>query len=415
MTLDGLLPLTETIHAADEAAVAEAVRAACASNTPVYAIGGGTRQDYGVRPQRPGLGLSLAALTKLVDYPAEDMTITVEAGMTLAELARRLAAAGQRLPIDMPPSQQATVGGAVAVDLCGPRRYGYGAIRDYVLALRAVDGRGTIFSAGARVLKNAAGYNLCRLLTGSLGTLAVVTQVTLLVRPAPETSALAACELRELAAAEWLLAALGRSGTLPVAVELRVRGAQRAAAMPAPMPEGSPIRLVVGFEGGRGEVEWMVARLCDQWREAGVSSLTTVTGDDADAWWQWLADFPADMLASTLPGDMVAAITRLGELLPDCCMQGHAGNGLMRVQWPQPSAAPLPDANDDGLAALVRQKLRPALAELGGKLVVLSTAGRGHLGRDEVWGPPGQSIALLRAIKEHFDPAGVLNPGRFVY
>ena len=120
------------------------------------------------------------------------------------------------------------MGGAVAVDAAGPRRYGYGTIRDYVLGLRGVDGRGTVFSAGGRVLKNAAGYNLCRLLAGSLGTLAVVTQATLLVRPLPETSALAACDLRDLAAAERLLAALVGSGTLPVAVELRQRpGAPR--------------------------------------------------------------------------------------------------------------------------------------------------------------------------------------------
>ncbi len=414
MTHDGPLPLMETIEPADEAAVADAVRAACAAGAPVYPIGGGTRLDYGARPPRPGLGLSLARIGRLVDYPAGDMTVTVEAGMTLAELSRTLAAAGQRLPIDMPQSPRATVGGAVAVDAAGPRRYGYGTMRDYVLGLRAVDGRGTVFSAGGRVLKNAAGYNLCRLLAGSLGTLAVVTQATLLVRPLPETSALAACDLRDLAAAERLLAALVGLGTLPVAVELRLRPAHRGGAVPPPMPEGSPIRLVVGFEGVGDDVEWMVARLAEQWRQAGVSSLTTVTGSDAESWWQWLTDFPADMLVSVLPGAVVEVMTRLGELLPDCCLQAQAGNGLVRVQWPSREAGP-PAAAGNGLAALLRDTLRPALANLGGKLVVLSTAGHGELGRDDVWGPPGEAAAVMRALKERFDPAGVLNPGRFIY
>ncbi len=419
MTLPGRLPWTPAIEPADEAAVAAAVREAFASKTPIYPIGGGTRLDYGAGPQRPGIGLSLAALDRLVDYPAADMTVTVGAGMTMAKLARTLAAAGQRLPIDMPRSDRATVGGAVAVDAAGPRRYGYGTMRDYVLGLRAVDGRGTVFSAGSRVLKNAAGYNLCRLLTGSLGTLGIVTQVTLMVRPVPEASALVACDLHDLAAAERLLDGLVRSEVLPVAVELRTRPAGRAGVAPAPTPEGSPVRLVAGFEGRRAEVEWMVARLCEQWRHAGVSSLTTVTDGDAESWWNWLTDFPADFQVGVLPGVMVETMARLGALLPDCSMQAHAGDGVVRVQWPPRAAA------GKGLAPLLRDTLRPAVAEFGGTLVVLSNNGNGdgdqngdeNLGREDVWGPPGDAaaMAVMRALKERFDPAGVLNPGRFIY
>ena len=180
-----------------------------------------TRLDYGAAAERPGVGLSLAQLNRVIDYPAADLTITVEAGVTMAELARTLAERGQRLPIDVPQADRATVGGAAAVNAAGPRRYGYGTMRDYLLGLRAVDGRGVAFSAGGRVVKNAAGYNLCRLLAGSLGTLGVVTQVTLLVRPLPETSALAACDLarsgvgRATAGRPWSI-----RQTLPVAVEL---------------------------------------------------------------------------------------------------------------------------------------------------------------------------------------------------
>ena len=122
-----------------------------------------------------------------------------------------------------------------------------------------------------------------------------------------------------------------------------------------------------------------------------------------------MTDFPAELQASVLPGRLVELIGRLGALLPDCCLQAHAGDGLVRVQWP-PQAG-----SGDGLAALVRDKLRPAVAELGGHLVVLSTAGDHDLKRDDVWGPPGDAAAVMRALKERFDPAGVLNPGRFVY
>ena len=409
VTPESLLPLAQTIEPADEAAVAAAVREAGAAKTPVYPIGGGTRLDCGVRPRQPGTGLSLARLNGLVEHAVQDMTVTVQAGMTVAALARTLAAAGQRLPVDVPEAERATVGGAVALDAAGPRRYALGTMRDYVLGLRAVDGRGTIFAAGGRVLRNAAGYNLCRLLCGSLGTLAIITEVTLAVGPMPETSALAACDLHNLAAAERLLAALMRSETLPVAVELRLRPPHRAGTAPPPMPEGSPIRLVVGFEGSRAEVDWMLVRLGDQWRRLGVSSLTTVTGSDTQSWWNWLTDFPAEVQASVLPGRLVELVHRLGTLLPDCCLQAHAGDGLVRVQWPPQAAAA------DTPAALVRDKLRPAVAELGGNLVVLSTAGDHDLERDDVWGPPGDAAAVMRALKERFDPAGILNPGRFVY
>jgi glycolate oxidase FAD binding subunit len=407
------LPLTQTIAPADEAGVAAAVREAGRSGA-VYPLGGMTRLDYGAHPSRPGTGLSLAKLDQVIDYPAHDMTITVQAGMTIAELARTLAARGQRLPVDMPHAQRATVGGAVAVAAAGPRRYGYGTLGDYVLGLRVVDGRGTVFAAGGRVVKNAAGYNLCRLLVGSLGTLGVVTQVTLMLRPLPETSALAACDVRDLAMAEQLLAGLIHTRTVPVAVELRSGPPHQAGPVSGPAPEGRWTRLFVGFEGSRAEVEWMVAELSQEWRRAGVSSLATVSGSDTEAWWNWLADFPADLQVSTLPRAMIEAMTRLRQLLPDCCQQAHAGNGLLRVQLSRLNDQPSGDSAC-GFAALLREKLRPAVAALGGKLVVLSSPGKGELSRDDIWGPPGDAAALMRAVKDRFDPAGVLNPGRFVY
>ena len=278
----------------------------------------------------------------------------------------------------MPHADRATVGGAIAVAAAGPRRYGYGTLGDYVLGLRVVDGQGTAFSAGGRVVKNAAGYNLCRLMVGSLGTLGIVTQATLMVRPLPETSALAACDIHDLAMAEKLLAGLIHSRTVPVAVELRSGPPHQAGPVSGPAPEGGWIRLFVGFEGSQIEVEWMVAELGQEWRQAGVSSSAIVTGSDTEAWWNWLADFPADLQLSALPSRLIEAMTQLRRFLPDCCQQAHAGNGLLRVQLsPRPASA-------CGFAALLREKLRPALASLGGKLVVLSTPGNGELTRDDI-------------------------------
>ncbi|OYV80387.1 MAG: hypothetical protein B7Z73_19035, partial [Planctomycetia bacterium 21-64-5] len=183
MTAGEVLPLTATVEPATQSELVEQVRAAFGSDTPLYPIGGGTSLGYGVPPKQKGLGVRLTGLNRIVDYPARDMTITVEAGITMSVLAAELAREGQRLPVDAAQSDRATLGGLIATNFSGPRRYGYGTLRDYVIGISAVDGRGTPFKAGGRVVKNVAGYDLCKLLTGSLGTLAVISQVTLKVRP----------------------------------------------------------------------------------------------------------------------------------------------------------------------------------------------------------------------------------------
>ncbi len=139
------------------------------------------------------------------------MTITVESGITMRALTEELARQGQRLPVDVPQAGQATLGGVVASATSGPRRFGHGAIRDFVIGLSAVDGRGVPFKAGGRVVKNVAGYDLCKLLTGSRGALAVITQVTLKLRPVAEATAFVVCDVAEFAQAEPLFAQLGTS------------------------------------------------------------------------------------------------------------------------------------------------------------------------------------------------------------
>ncbi len=297
------LPLAEILAPPDQAAVADAVRRAAQQATPVYPIGGGTSLDYGAAPDEPGLGLSLAGLSRLVDYPVRDLTITVEAGMTIADLARRLAAQRQRLPIDVPQPQRATVGGVVASCPPGPRQYRCGGIRDYVIGIRAVDGLGTVFCGGGRVVKNAAGYDLCRLLTGSLGTLGVILEVTLMVKPKPETSALVACSLPDWETAEQILASLVRTRTLPAAIELLAGPAWQLDPDLGSLPPSCVGRLVVGLEGTLAEVEWMIQQLQEEWARAGIGSSIVLQGQGADRLWERLTEFPGSGEAAGSEGD----------------------------------------------------------------------------------------------------------------
>jgi glycolate oxidase FAD binding subunit len=406
-TAEQFLPLTETVAPADQAAVGEAVRRACQGNTPIYPIGGGTRLDYGARPTRPGMALSRAGLDGVIDHAADDMTITVEAGVRVAELARRLAAERQRLPVDVARADRATIGGVVATGPSGPRRYAHGTIREYVIGMRVVDGLGNAFSGGGRVVKNAAGYNLCRLMVGSLGTLGVITQVTLMARPMPEASALVVCEVEDLDGAERLLAQLVETRTLPAAIELQAGAARQGNPVLGPRLESSAARLLVGFEGSRSEVDWMVGRLHREWGEWGVQSPLAVDGSQADLLWDWLAAFSAHVQIGVRPGATVEMIRRLLELDPGCSIQAHAGNGVIRA-----ALSLLPPAE---FTALLRGRIRPAAAAAGGKMVVLRYPQEAPLTCRDVWGPPGDGAAVSRAIKDRFDPKGLLNPGRFAY
>jgi len=412
-----VLPLTETVEPSDRAAVRDAVRDAYGADTPVYPIGGRTCLHYGVRPALPGIGLSLGRLARVVDYPARDLTITVEAGITMADLAAQLAKERQRLPVDVVQSDRATAGGVVATNRAGPRRYRCGTIRDYVIGIQAVDGTGMVFSGGGRVVKNAAGYNLCRLLTGSLGTLGVITQVTFMVKPIPESSAFLACELPDYHTADRLLADLVDGPTLPAAIEFLAGPVWRDdPAVPAAW-SSSMGRLVVGFEGTEPEVGWMLDQLSSRWSEAGIASPVTVSADRAGPLWHRLTEVLArlpdgeepDRLTieiRVLPGATMELVARLREVDPNCSIQAHAGDGVILARL-----APDPDQ----AVGVLGDRIRPAVAAAGGHLVVLSYPRNIELDRSAVWGPPGDGAAVMQAIKDRFDPKGLLNPGRFAY
>src|SRR5262249_54605846 len=152
--------------------------------------------------------------------PARDMTVTVEAGIRVDELARTLAAENLRLPIDVAQAHRATLGGVAATNASGPRRFGLGAVRDYVIGVAAAGAAGLMFKAGGRVVKNVAGYDLNKMLIGSLGTLAVITQLTLKLRPLPETTILLWTTFDGLGKIDEALARLGTSAARPIALDV---------------------------------------------------------------------------------------------------------------------------------------------------------------------------------------------------
>jgi glycolate oxidase FAD binding subunit len=405
--IDPISPVTEAVVPQDESAAAAAVRQALERNHAVYPQGGGTSLDYGLPHRKAGVALSLTALNRVLEHAADDLTITVEAGITLADLNRHLAAKGQWLPVDAPEPDKATIGGIIATNADGPRRHGHGTIGDYLKGFRAIDGRGEVYCGGGKVVKNAAGYNLPRLMVGSLGTLGVITQATVMVRPLPACSALALCDVTSFDRAERLLAGLGQSQASPTIVELLAGPARPNCPLPA-MAGSSVARLAVGFEGGSIEVPAMHAMLCDEWKAAGADGITTVTGAGVASIWNWLSASPALLQVNVLPSRLAELVEQFSKLLPGHPLQAHAASGVLKV-YASPSSA----VRVEDFIELVNDSLRPLVIAAGGRLTVLRTPEACELTAVDLWGPPPAGAALMRAIRQRFDPAEILNPGRF--
>jgi glycolate oxidase FAD binding subunit len=405
------LPLTNTLEVDSASDVATAIGDCRGSQTPLYPFGGATSLDYGLPAKQPGIGLSLAKLNRTIDYPARDMTITVEAGVTMASLAEMLAVESQQLPLDLPKSEKATIGGVVATAWSGPRRFGMGTVRDYVIGISAVDGRGRAFKGGGRVVKNVAGYDFCKLLTGSLGTLAVITQITLKLRPQSERTAMLACRPKSLAEADRLLNELTTTRTTPTTIELLagqawnddplLGGAKRA-----------PCYLLLGFEGTAIEVGWQMAELTEEWKRLGVIEVQPIEGAAVSELMGRLTEFPAlpgsplVLKASVKPSGAARMIEALLKVDPRASIEAHAANGIV--------IARLADFPKNGLSRSLIGELQPAASSAGGHIVILSNPGAAEMTRQAVWGS-ATSAPLMTAVKREFDPVDILNRGRFVY
>jgi len=374
------------------------VRQAAAKGEALYPVGGATMLDLGLPPTKPGTAVEMAALDRVIDYPARDMTITVQAGITVARLQETLRAEGQQLPVDVPLPDRATIGGAVATNASGPRRLGYGTLRDYVIGISVMNDEGQEVKGGGRVVKNVAGYDLMKLYTGSLGTLGIITQLTLKVRPLPEGSrwSIITCESDDVSE---LLDKLRASATRPCAMTVRGDAAQGSVTKAA---------IIVGYEDNAKAVEWQVNRMHEE-LPARFRDRLLPLGQQSDSLVAAMRDYPLSaeatmsFKANVLPArgwDFCVRAARKRDL----AFQAHAGNGIVFGHFTETN----PDAARNYLDDLVR-----FAGECSGNVVVTRcpVAWKSVL---PVWGRSTPDRELMKAVKDKLDPRRVFNPGRFV-
>jgi len=407
---------SDAITPSDQTAVAEAVRAAYDARQPLFPVGGRTSIDKLPIASMSGQQLDLTPLARIVDYTPRDMTILVEAGIRMTELAAALAAEGQQLPIDVPRAAAATLGGVVATGWSGPRRLGHGTMRDYVIGIHAVDGHGVAFKGGGRVVKNVAGYDFCKLLTGSMGTLGVVTQLALKVKPLAERALTVIAHCNELSVAEAILARLVHVEGTPAAIDLLVGTAWRSEAIPAAGDAAAIVALRV--EGTEVEAKWLAEHVQYEFWQGGAAGAQLLNDADAERLWAHQLEFadrgaasqhdgaPLVVKIAVPPSDVVATTRDLLAYDPKCTIQSHAANGIIVGRFAAFTHA-------DVTAVLVG-KLRPAVIQRGGNLVILESALDG-LTPHIVWGGRTQATILMERIQREFDPHNILNPGQFVF
>jgi glycolate oxidase FAD binding subunit len=317
----------------------------------------------------------------------------------------------QRLPVDVPRADRATLGGAIACNLSGPRRYGFGTLRDYLIGISVVDAAGREVKGGGRVVKNVAGYDLCKLYTGSLGTLGIISQVTLKLRPLPEASALSWIVPPDAARLRAVLDRLAGSATRPVAIDLLSPRAAAQIAGQARQPLGTaPYVVVVGFEENAEAVAWQQAKLRDELSDTN-SEITAIPDADAEWLWRALTAFqavelgPVTFKANLLSSASVDLLDLVQRQPVECAVQLHAGSGVAYIH-----ACGEPEMADVQRTA---HALRECAVERRGNLVVRRSPAEWK-SRLLVWGKPRGDAPLMAEVKRSLDPKGLLNPHRFV-
>jgi glycolate oxidase FAD binding subunit len=392
--VDGVAP-SFVVEPGSTEEISELMKFANDQDLAVAPRGGGTTMSLGNPPRELDLILSTVRMNAVVEHVPGDQVVRVQSGIRFGDLQERLAGSDQMLGVDPPEvGNGATVGGIVATNSSGPRRYRYGTIRDLIIGITVVLADGTVAKAGGKVVKNVAGYDLSKLFTGSLGTLGVIAECNFRLHPRPETARTVAVELPDTASAGAASQAILHAQIVPSAVELLWTDETRLLTV---LIEGIPSGVEAQAEatyhilGPFGEV-----RTLSDDDNVEPSSPPGAGNDEVSV----KISAPPAELAGVLDSTLGAS-SRLG-VTPR--ITGHAGIGVTYVG--------LSDGDEEARAGVV-EELREIWLRRGGSVVVRE-APPAFKERVEAWGPIGTRLDLTRRVKEKFDPRGILNPGRFV-
>jgi len=398
--------------------LAEVVAWAAQEKVPLLPCGQGSKLAWGGLAEGIRVVVSTERLTHVLDHAVGDMVVTAEAGVSFAALQAQLATHRQFISLDPAYGDRATLGGIVATADAGALRQRYGGVRDLLIGLSLVRCDGKIAKAGGKVVKNVAGYDLMKLMTGSYGSLGILSQLTFRTYPLPDAAGTAVLTGNGEAIAH-LLQALLLSSLTPTAIELLAPPTLVALGLGQGLP--SDLGLFIRFQSIAISVEQQLAQALEMAQAQGLKGdrlLPSATDDPEASLWKQLRelwDSPAHATTITCkigvrPSQAVALLTDLHAQFPLTLGTIHAGSGLGTVAWEVGAIAP-------ASLATQLQEMRDRCQTQGGFLSILQASPnlkhqlQPHL---ELWGVVGNSLPLMQDLKQRFDPQRILSPGRFV-
>ena len=386
----------------------ELCRILAAANREGLAVaprGGGAHLEIGNPLKRLDMVVDISALNRIVQHNAADLTLVVEAGITLAALRRALAKEGQFLALDAPLPQRATIGGILASGVSGPLKWHYGSARDLVIGMQVAQADGRLTRSGGQVVKNVSGYDMARLHVGGLGTLGVITEVSFKLTPMPRRESTLVAQFKSYADCVAAAMSVFNSGAMPLAMTAYNHIANKRIGADHNAADGSALAVRLG---GRPRT---LQRLEDETFAILNPRADAVDRMDGDAATHWaaLADFGYSTDAkpimsarvSVLP-NRVAQVADVIAQNADAAILAQVGYGMLNIHW----------FNQELDLGETLRHARDAVHSAGGSLIV-ERAPLSVKADVDVWDYNGDSLAIMRGLKAQYDPNGILNPNRF--
>lgn len=356
--------------------------------------GSGTKMHQGDAPRELDLIISTARMNEIVEYVPGDQIVRVQAGIKLSDLQEKLAEENQMIAID-PSEDDTTIGGLIATNSSGPRRYSFGTVRDLIIGIKVVLANGTVAKAGGKVVKNVAGYDLSKLFTGSMGTLGLIVEANFRLHPIKDASKTVVAQIEGGSLEVYeAVRSVAQTQVEPTAIELRYNEDEKLVAVFMESIEG-------GIQAKVDDVSHVLKSYGEVREPEDGNQLgdTNPAGEEDDALIKVSAP-PAELTA--VLDSVLGAAERRGLNHPK--ITGHAGTGV--------TFAALPGGDEDALVEVI-EEVREIWVRRGGGVVLLKAPAEVKE-RVGTWGPPRDDFGLMQRVKEKFDGQNNLNPGRFI-
>ena len=398
LSLGGSVP-THVVAPESPSATAAALAAARKAGHAVVPWGSGTAQSTGALPLRYDVACLTSRMARVVEYEPADLVVSVGAGMTIADLQATLREHGQFFAIDGVDGN-ATIGGIVATNRSGPSRLLYGSARDLVLGITAALPNGDVVKSGGRVVKNVVGYDLNKLHIGALGTLGVICEITVKVHPIPRAEASIVGRFTSQEAANAVAHSLARSNLALRAVDVTTDLADP--------PASFTTSVAVWCSGWQAAVDRQVREVAAAFSTGAASSIDTLTGDDHVALRSRIEARrvrPVQIRIAVLPDKLGAIQYDVARALRDA--------GIADATWVARAGIGIAHVGLRKLDANILARLR-TIAEAAGGTCVTEAAPSDLRTPELAWGRTRDDFRIMARIRDEFDPARTINPGRFV-